>query len=229
MTQDGSADSFDLAFSAEGVARFDLVVLAGGGARRLSGCDKPGLVIGGRAIIESVVAAGTGAGAERVIVVGPPRDGLGGAVFVREEPAGAGPVPALRRGLAEVLAPSVVLLAADLPFLRAGHVRALLGAMVGPRGSGGTVPPGGSGAVLTDDGGQEQWLAGAWRTSVLRVALGGYRGQSLRGVLGPLGPVLLGPVLLRQGEPSAGGQAAGAPPPWLDCDTPEDVERALGY
>jgi hypothetical protein len=83
--------------------------------------------------------------------------------------------------------------------------------------------------VLTDDGGQEQWLAGAWRTSVLRVALGGYRGQSLRGVLGPLGPVLLGPVLLRQGEPSAGGQAAGAPPPWLDCDTPEDVERALGY
>jgi molybdopterin-guanine dinucleotide biosynthesis protein A len=217
MTQDGSA------------GRFDLVVLAGGGARRLSGRDKPGLVIGGRPIIESVVAAGTGAGAERVIVVGPPRDGLDGVVFVREEPAGAGPVPALRRGLAEVRAPRMVLLAADLPFLRAGHVRALLAAASGPRGSGGTAPPGSSGAVLTDDGGREQWLAGAWQTSVLREALDGYRGQSLRGVLGPLGPVLLGPVLLGTVLPGPGETGAGAPPPWLDCDTPEDVERALGY
>ncbi|HXL94482.1 MAG TPA: NTP transferase domain-containing protein [Streptosporangiaceae bacterium] len=226
MTQDGSAGRFDLAFPAEGLARFDVVVLAGGGARRLGGRDKPGLVIGGRAIIESVVAAGAGAGAARVIVVGPPRDGLDGAVFVREEPAGAGPVPALRRGLAEVLAPSVVLLAADLPFLRAGHVRALLAAAAWPRGSGGTVPPGVNGAVLTDDDGREQWLAGAWRTSVLREALDRYRGESLRGVLGPLGPELLGSELLGLGEP---GRGAGAPPPWLDCDTPEDVERARGY
>jgi molybdenum cofactor guanylyltransferase len=192
MTGDGSA------------GRFDVVVLAGGGARRLSGRDKPGLVIGGRPIIESVVAAGTGAGAGRVIVVGPRRDGLGGAVFVSEEPPGAGPVPALRRGLAEVSAPQVAVLAADLPFLRAGHILALLRAA-------------GNGAVLADDGGREQWLAGCWQTAVLRAALDGYQGTSLRGVLGPLGPARLELV------------QAGEPPPWLDCDTPEDVKRALSY
>src|ERR1700677_590022 len=104
--------------------RFDVVVLAGGGARRLSGRDKPGLVIGGRPIIEAGVAAG--AGGARVIVVGPRRDGLMRVVFVSEEPPGAGPVPALRRGLAEVSAPRVAVLAADLPFLRAAHIRALL-------------------------------------------------------------------------------------------------------
>jgi molybdopterin-guanine dinucleotide biosynthesis protein A len=194
--------------------RFDVVVLAGGGARRLSGRDKPGLVIGGRPIIESVIAAG--AGATRVIVVGPRRDGLGGVVFVSEEPPEAGPVPALRRGLAEVTAPRVAVLAADLPFLRAAHVRALLGAAV-PRGSGGTVPAGVGGAVLVDDGGREQWLAGCWQTATLRTALDAYQGASLGGLLRPLEPVLLELV-----EP-------GEPPPWLDCDTPGDVERALRF
>jgi len=182
--------------------RFDVVVLAGGGARRLGGRDKPGLVIGGRPLIESVIAAG--AGAARVIVVGPRRDGLDGVVFVSEEPPGAGPVPALRRGLAEVTAPQVAVLAADLPFLRASHVQALLGAH-------------GNGAVLVDDGGREQWLAGCWRTSALRTAMDVYPGASLGGLLRPLEP-----VLLELAE-------AGEPPPWLDCDTPGDIERALGY
>jgi molybdopterin-guanine dinucleotide biosynthesis protein A len=178
-----------------------VVVLAGGGARRLGGRDKPGLLIGGRPIIESVIAAA--AGAARVIVAGPRRDGLGGVVFVSEEPPGAGPVPALRRGLAEVTAPRVAVLAADLPFLRAAHVRALLGA-------------GGNGAVLVDDGGREQWLAGCWRTSALRTALDAYQGASLGGLFRPLEPVLLELA------------ATGEPPPWLDCDTPGDVERASG-
>jgi molybdopterin-guanine dinucleotide biosynthesis protein A len=159
-------------------------------------------VVGGRSLIGSVVEAG--AGAERVVVVGPARPGLDGVVFVSEEPAGAGPVAAVRRGLAEVTAPWVAVLAADLPFLRAGHVRALL------RAAGR-----GAGAVLADEVGRAQWLAGCWRTAALRAALAGYAGNSLRGVLGPLEPVLI------RLEP-----APGEPPPWLDCDTPADVERA---
>jgi molybdopterin-guanine dinucleotide biosynthesis protein A len=180
--------------------RYEQIILAGGGAVRLSGADKPGLVVGGRSLLESVIAAG--AGAARIIVVGPPRGGVTGARFVSEEPPGAGPVPALRRGLAEVRAPWIALLAADLPFLRATHVAALLAA----------AEEHGTCAVLADDAGQPQWLAGAWRAAAVRSALDGYQGSSLRGVLGPLHPVLL--------------RLTGEPPPWLDCDTPEALAWA---
>jgi len=155
---------------------FGIIVLAGGRGTRLGGRDKPGLVVGGRTLIGAVVAAGTAAGAREVIVVGPERTGLAGVSFVTEEPPGAGPVPALRRGLAEVTVPWVALLAADLPFLR------------------------------PDDLG------------TLRRAAAGYDGTSLGGLLGPLGAVMvrLAPV-------------PGAPPPWLDCDTPEDLDRARAW
>ncbi|MFC5749688.1 molybdenum cofactor guanylyltransferase [Actinomadura rugatobispora] len=185
---------------------FDAVVLAGGRARRLGGSDKPGTPVGGRPLIGWV--AGAAAGAGRLVVVGPPRPGLPDAVVVREDPPGSGPVPALRAGLPEVRAPWTVLLAADLPFLRASHVAALLDAAAGA-GAGG----GGAGAVLVDQDGREQWLAGCWPTGPLRAALAAYEGGSLRGLLGPLRPV---PVAL----------AAGERPPWYDCDTPDALVHA---
>ncbi|MEU8384889.1 NTP transferase domain-containing protein, partial [Streptosporangium sp. NPDC048865] len=137
-------------------ARHDACILAGGLARRLGGRDKPGMRVAGRPLVESVAAAVPGAA--RLIVVGPPRPGLPNAIFRREDPPGGGPVPALRAGLAEVTAPWVALLAADLPFLTAGHVDALLDAA--GAGEGGEAR---AGAVLLDDGGREQWLAGVWR------------------------------------------------------------------
>ncbi|TDC67261.1 molybdenum cofactor guanylyltransferase [Actinomadura sp. GC306] len=178
---------------------FDAVVLAGGRARRF-GADKPAAPVGGRALIEWTAAAASGA--SRLVVVGPPRDVLPGAVLTREDPPGAGPVPALRAGLAEVRAPLLALLAADLPFLRPEHVARLLDA-VGER----------PGAVLVDGDGREQWLAGCWRTDALRTALAGYSGASLRGLLGPLGP-------------AAVALPAGARPAWFDCDTPEELAAA---
>ncbi|NUW41709.1 molybdenum cofactor guanylyltransferase [Nonomuraea rhodomycinica] len=110
-------------------AGYDAVVLAGGEARRLGGADKPGLVVGGRTLLERVAGAVSGAG--RVVVVGPARD-LPGVVFTQEDPPGGGPVPALRAGLREVTAPRVVLLAADLPFLTPPHISALLAAADAP-------------------------------------------------------------------------------------------------
>jgi molybdenum cofactor guanylyltransferase len=181
---------------------FGLIILAGGRAARLGGQDKPGLVVGDRTLLASVIRAG--AGARQVIVVGPERPGLDGVSFVREEPPGAGPVPALRRGLAEASQPWVAVLAADLPFLRAGHLDTLLSAA-------GVQP----GAVLVDADGRPQWLAGCWRTEALRQAAAGYRQDSLRGLLGPLGPALV-----------ALTPAPGEPPPWLDCDTPQDLRQA---
>jgi len=184
-------------------ARYEIIVLAGGGARRLGGRDKPGLVVGARTLLETVV--GASAGAERIIVVGPRRAGLDRVLFVQETPPGAGPLPALRCGLAEVTEPWVALLAADLPFLRAAQIGLVVRAAVENE----------RGAVLADDARQPQWLAGCWQTSALRAALAGYAGDSLRGVLGPLQPALIRP-----------GLAPGEPPPWLDCDTPGDVDRA---
>jgi molybdenum cofactor guanylyltransferase len=201
-------------------ARYDACVLAGGRASRLGGQDKPGLRVSGRPLIESVAAAVADAG--RLIVVGPDRPGLSHAIFRREDPPGGGPVPALRAGLPEVGAPWVALLAADLPFLTAEHVSALLDAAdnnaADPNGTDGSdvadreMAEGraGAGAVLIDDGGREQWLAGVWRTEVLVRALATYEGRSLHGLLAPLSPV----KLHLTGEP------------WFDCDTVDDLQRA---
>jgi molybdopterin-guanine dinucleotide biosynthesis protein A len=270
--------------------RVDAVVLAGGRASRLGGADKPALVVGERSLLASVIAAAAAAGARVVVVVGPSRPGLvltaGRLRVVREEPPGSGPVPALRRGLAEVAAPWVLVLAADLPFIRAGHLSSLLAAAAGAGPAAGAVladdtsrpqwehrpaagavladdtsrpqwehrpaagavladdtsrpqwehrPAAGAvladdtsrpqwehrpaaGAVLADDAGRLQWLAGCWPTAALRAACSGYRGGSLRGLLGPLSPVILGPS---PGQPG--------PPPWLDCDTEDDVRRARAW
>ncbi len=197
--------------------RADAIVLAGGRASRLGGADKPALVVGGRSLITSVVAAAGGAGARRVIVVGPARPELGlagGNVrVVREDPPGSGPVPALRRGLAEVSAPWVLVLAADLPFIGAEHLVTL---QIAVQGTGSASRAAGS--VLTDEAGRAQWLAGCWQAAALREALAAYRGSSLHGLLRPLRPVTVGP------EPGRPG-----PPPWLDCDTHEDVHLARAW
>lgn len=187
--------------------RHDACILAGGLARRLGGRDKPGLRVSGRPLVESVAAAVPGAA--RLIVVGPPRPGLPSAIFRREDPPGGGPVPALRAGLAEVSAPWVALLAADLPFLTAGHVDALLDAAEAGTRIGGTGGPR-AGAVLLDDGGREQWLAGVWHAESLTRALARYEGRSLHGLLAPLAPVTL--------------HLTGRP--WFDCDTMDDLQRA---
>jgi molybdenum cofactor guanylyltransferase len=186
---------------------FGIIILAGGRGTRLGGRDKPGLVVRGRTLIGAVVAAGTAAGARQVIVVGPERAGLDGVSFVTEKPPGAGPVPALRRGLAEATPPWVAVLAADLPFLRADDLGTLRRAAAGHHG-----------AVLADDAGRPQWLAGCWRTETLRRAAAGYDGTSLGGLLGPLGPALVRVA-----------PAPGEPPPWLDCDTLADLDQARGW
>lgn len=176
----------------------DAVILAGGQARRLGGADKPALTVGGRPLVEHVLSAVSAA--RKVVVAGPERRPVPGVVFVREDPPMSGPVPALAAGLAEVTAPWVALLAGDLPFMGPGHVTALLDAA---RRTGG-------GAVLLDDTGREQWLAGAWPAAELKSALAAYAGRSLRGLLGPL-------VRARLTLPGR---------PWFDCDTMDDLEEA---
>ena len=210
-----------------GLPPFGAIILAGGRGRRLGGADKPGLRVGGSTLAGIAVSAAVAAGARQVVVVGPDRPELaplaaglpGGLTVLREDPPGSGPVPALRCGLAILREPRAVVLAADLPFLLARHLRMLRDAVdsrpeelaAGP----GHGPAGPAGAVFADAEGRPQWLAGCWQTAVLRLALARYPGASLHGVLGALEPVLV-----------RCDDADGSGAPWLDCDTQDDLELA---
>jgi molybdenum cofactor guanylyltransferase len=178
------------------------VVLAGGKAARLGGQAKPQLEVGGRSMLETVLAAVSDA-AERV-VVGPPQPVPAGVRLVREQPPGGGPVAALRAGLPEVTTDVVALLAGDLPFLTAALVAELRARLAG------------DGVLVVDEGGRDQYLLGVWRTAALRLATADVRGPT------PLRRVLAGLAVTRH-RPSV---EPGAPPPWTDCDTPADLARA---
>ncbi|WP_405554166.1 NTP transferase domain-containing protein [Streptomyces sp. NBC_01171] len=189
-------------------APYDAVVLAGGGARRLGGADKPGVQVGGRALLDRVLAACVDA--VTTVVVADPRATARPVRWAREEPAGGGPVAALDAGLRLTTAEYAVVLSADLPFLGADTVHRLLAALRDSDADG---------AMLTDDDGRDQPLVAAYRTASLRGALadlapehgehGGLTGLPLRRLTGAL-------RLTRLTDPLAS----------FDCDTWEDIAHA---
>lgn len=138
---------------------FDAIVLAGGAASRLGGADKPALRIDGASLLDRVLDAVREA--QHTIVVGPWRSTAREVHWRREEPPGGGPVAALAAGLGGVHAPTVLVLAADLPWI-APAVPALLAAS---QSSSADV------AVLRDEDGRRNYLAAAWRVAALRHAL----------------------------------------------------------
>ncbi|MEU8649555.1 NTP transferase domain-containing protein [Streptomyces sp. NPDC048737] len=180
-------------------------MLAGGGARRLGGADKPGVRVGGRALLDRVLAACTHA--ETTVVVADPRPTARPVRWAREDPPGAGPVAALGAGLRHVTADSVVVLSADLPFLAADTVRRLLAALNAE---------GAEGALLTDADGRDQPLVAAYRTSALRRELSAL-GEEHGGLTGlPLRRLTAGLDLTRVPDPVAS----------FDCDTWDDIAAA---
>ncbi|MGK5530735.1 NTP transferase domain-containing protein [Streptomyces sp. URMC 129] len=186
------------------VAPHDAVVLAGGAARRLGGADKPGVTIGARTLLDRVLTACTGAGAERCVVVGPRRPTARPVVWAREDPPGGGPLAALDAGLRHTDRPLVAVLAADLPFLGADTLRTLL-----------AVPPDADGALLQDGSGRDQPLTAVYRAEPLRRELALLRAEygTLAGL--PL-RLPLNDLALRR-VPVPGG---------LDCDTWADIATA---
>ncbi|MFJ4690954.1 NTP transferase domain-containing protein [Streptomyces sp. NPDC088766] len=183
-------------------------MLAGGGARRLGGADKPGVRVGGRALLDRVLDAC--ADAETTVVVADPRPTVRPVRWAREDPPGAGPVAALGAGLRHATADSVVVLSADLPFLAADTVRRLLAAL-NTEGS-----QGAEGALLTDADGRDQPLVAAYRTSALRRELSAL-GEEHGGLTGlPLHRLTAGLDLTRVPDPVAS----------FDCDTWDDIAAA---
>lgn len=173
---------------------FDGLILTGGRARRLGGVDKSAELIGGRTMLERVCDAVAAAGASQVVVIGPEHEG--------------GPVAAIAAGLARITAPTVVVLAADLPFVTAAAVGQLRAALVAVAGA--------SVAFPVDGDGRDQPLCAAWRADALRKALaavGDPAGASMRSLISAC------PDIMRC-------RIDGDPPPWFDCDTPEDLAQA---
>ncbi|MFJ6573929.1 NTP transferase domain-containing protein [Streptomyces sp. NPDC091292] len=184
---------------------YDAVVLAGGAAKRLGGADKPGVRVGGRALLDRVLAACPGA--VTTVVVADPRPTARPVTWAREEPAGAGPLAALDAGLRRTTADEVVVLSADLPFLGEETVRGLLDALRGGDADG---------VLLTDAGGRDQPLVAAYRAAPVRRELaaltaerGGLTGLPLRLLVGALD-------LARISDPVAS----------FDCDTWDDIAVA---
>ncbi|MEV1061615.1 NTP transferase domain-containing protein [Streptomyces sp. NPDC050263] len=186
-------------------AAYDAVVLAGGGARRLGGADKPGVRVGGRALLDRVL--GACADARTTVVVADPRRTARSVRWAREDPPGRGPVAALEAGLRHTTADDVLVLSADLPFLAAGTVRRLLTTLRADAAEG---------ALLTDADGRDQPLVAAYRTAALRrelAALTADRG-GLDGL--PLRRLTAGLDLTRVPDPVGS----------FDCDTWDDIATA---
>jgi molybdopterin-guanine dinucleotide biosynthesis protein A len=188
--------------------RVGALVLAGGTARRIGGGDKTALDLGGRTILDRLLAALTPM--PTVVLADDPTDRLRAAHpharWRREDPPRGGPAAALAAGLVHLTHDTpvdvVVVLAGDQPYAGAAVPR-LLDALA--------EHPATRAAVALDPEGRPQHLLGAYRVDPLRTALAGVRpGDSLRPVR------TIAPTVL---------VAAGAAET-LDVDTPEDLAAA---
>jgi molybdopterin-guanine dinucleotide biosynthesis protein A len=180
--------------------RFDAVILAGGASARLDGCDKALVMVQGVTLLAR--AAGAVGSADRIIVVGPPRDSPlpRPVTWIQEEPPGAGPVAALAAGLSLVGSELVAVLAVDHPLVTPHDVVRLVGSTRD------------DGAVALDRDGRAQPLLAVYRRPALVAAIARLpapQGASLGAVTEAL---TLAPVDL--------GEAA------TDCDTWNALEAA---
>ncbi|MGL5817726.1 MAG: molybdenum cofactor guanylyltransferase [Phycicoccus sp.] len=175
-----------------------VVVLAGGGSRRFGG-DKLAAPLRGSTVLDVLLAALPPGGP--VVAVGPRRRTARPVRWVREEPAGGGPLAGVDAGLRWVSTPVVALVAGDLPDA-ARALPALLAAHA-------AAPLGTAGVIAVDTGGVPDVLLSVWSTERLRAGMPApATGRAARELLRL--PHLTLPV-----EPAA----------TYDIDTPDDLRR----
>jgi molybdopterin-guanine dinucleotide biosynthesis protein A len=155
------------------------VVLTGGGGARLGGADKASIEVGGRTLLEHVLAAL--ADVAEVVVVGAEVPTTRPVTFTREDPAGGGPAAGLLAGVRRFArTPTwVVVLAVDMPLVDRDTVRRL------------TEAARDDGAVLVDPSGHVQTLCAAYSLAALerarsKVDDGAGHGLSMRRLVGGL-------------------------------------------
>lgn len=166
----------------------------------MGGVDKVMLHLAGATLLDRVLGAAASV-AGRLVVVGPRRPiAVERVAFVQEPEPRGGPVPAVAAALKWVREPVVLLLAGDLPLIRAADLAHLLAA-IGDHAA----------AAALDDRGAPNPLVAAYRTSWLRARDAGAGSAAAR--LLPRDPVLV------ELPPEA----------TLNVNTPEDLERAQAW
>ncbi|THV27057.1 molybdenum cofactor guanylyltransferase [Glycomyces paridis] len=195
---------------AEHPSGYAAIFLVGGKARRFAGCAKSELVVGGATILERMLAA-TESAVARVVVGARPAEAAPlpeGVLQVLEDPPGSGPARSVTAGLLQVPdgCDQVAVLGGDLPFLSGEALRLLHRRM--------SAAAPGTGAVYCDDAGRRQWLCGLWPAKPLR-----QNAESIE----PGAPAR---HLFTGIEVETVNWDRPSPPPWFDCDTPQDLEQA---
>ncbi len=156
-----------------------LLVLSGGRSRRL-GRDKATVHVGGRRLIDRILAAMPPD--VPVVLVGPAPDGLDSrVVVVREEPAEGGPAAGIGAGARAAGTPLIGVLAADMPFALPVVAVALHRLAA--------APPTVEALLPTDPDGHPQPLCGAYRADPLLAVLerlAPLSGRSVRDLLAGL-------------------------------------------
>ncbi|GAA1569550.1 hypothetical protein GCM10009804_27490 [Kribbella hippodromi] len=181
---------------------FDAVVLAGGGSVRFGGVDKAMVVLEGVSLLDRVLTAT--ADAVSTVVVGAVRTTYREVAWTVEEPPAGGPVAGLAAGLAYGVAPVVVVVSCDLPWITRTDVTTLVEAL--------SQADRVDGYGLRDAGGREQWLAAAYRRASLTEAIrrvGDPRDKSVRRTLAGLELAWTAPT-----------QAGNDVDTWADLDAP---------
>jgi molybdenum cofactor guanylyltransferase len=178
---------------------YDALVLAGGRSRRMGGGDKTRLPVDGVPLLDRVMQALSPEAT--VVVVGDERPAPRSVIWTREQPLHGGPAAAVAAGLPHVTSDVTLLLAGDLPLLTTPFVDRLVAATTAD-----------GGAVPVDRAGMPQWLCSAWPTALLRT-VDWSAATSMRAALSSVPFEQL-------------AVDTDAAPPWLDCDTPEDLRRA---
>ena len=183
-----------------------VVVLAGGGSRRL-GTDKLVADLDGRGVLVTLLDGVRAVAPDaELVLVGPAGRASPGALVVSEDPPGGGPVAGLAAGLAAGTGLAdddlVAVLAGDQPF-GAAALSVLTTTCAGDR----TL----DGAMGVDAGGRDQPLLGVYRAGPLRRAVGpDSHGARVRDVVARLS-------LARTPVPASAA---------LDVDTAEDLRQA---
>jgi len=189
---------------------FAAIILIGGKARRFAGRAKSELVVAGSTILERMLAATEGATSRVVVGARPPEAGPlpEGVLQVLEDPPGSGPARSVQAGLAAVPADCdrVAILGGDLPFLTSEALRQLqqYASEGGPE----------HGALFCDNAGRRQWLCGLWPA------------EPVRRNAAEVEPGAPARLLFDGIDVETITWEDESPPPWFDCDTPEDLAQA---
>lgn len=195
------------------------VILAGGESRRM-GRDKADLPLGGRTLLQSVIATMQPLFAEVIISVRQPRPEIA-LPQVCDNPLHAGPLAGLVAGLERATTPWVFAVACDMPFIAPAVIECLARQCAGHQ------------AVVPVVRGHPQPLAAFYSASCLAVArdcLNGSGKHSLRALLKHLQVCYVNEAgMLDTGPDPSATLNTNDLASFFDLDTPEDVLLAIDH